>query len=152
MSSLNTNDLMNCVQIGKTYKDYDSFKQNFIKGNDLINKLLEEYSKTARKELQLIKIQIELKIKKDKELRVIESEKLNLLRKKHHFCEEALSLYNTYNTTIKDLQAKRDNEIKEMKKQCIGKKLREKIVMRMNKQTEELPIEELPDYSLMDMD
>ena len=152
MSRLDTNYLMNCVQIGETYKDYDSFKKNFIKGNDLICKLLEEYSQAASKELQLTKIQIELKIKKDEELRVIETEKSNLLRKKRLSCEEAFALYNTYNATIKDLQTKRRNEINEMKKQCVGTILREKIVMRMNKQTEQLPIEELPDYNLMDMD
>lgn len=71
MSRLDINYLINCVQIGGTYKDYDSFKQNFIKGNDLINKLLEEYSQAASKELQLIKIQIELKIKKTKNLELL---------------------------------------------------------------------------------
>ena len=151
MSRLDTNYLMNCLQIGETYKDYDSFKQNFIKGNDLINKLLEEYSQAAYKESQLIKLQMELKIKKDKELRFIETEKLAKIRSKCQ-CAEAISLYNAYNATTKEEQSKRYNEIIEIKKQGVGKIFREKILMRMNKQTEDKPIEELPNYNLMDMD
>lgn len=61
MSRLDPKYLINCVKIGETYKDYDLFKKNFIKGNDLICKLIEEYSQAASKESQLIKMQIEFK-------------------------------------------------------------------------------------------
>ena len=151
MPQIDSTHLLNCIKINEKYTDYESLKADFIRGDKLITQLLSEYNNlfTTIYKNENTNISNIRKINQSKK----ENYKLSLLKEQKissnniDFSQDRLlnkTNLEKYNSYCKILDIKHNNLLT-AKPWVIKKKVLEQIGV-------EEPIEELPNYDLMNSD
>lgn len=143
--------LINCIKINEKYSDYETLKADFIKGDKLITKLLFEYNKSLNDTNKNENISYtnlkEINQNKKETYKLCLLNEQNISSNNIHFNQlrllnkTNLEKYNCYCKTL-------DINLVNFRKTNIWKK-KNKVIELMSKKS---PIEELPNYDLMDND
>ena len=160
MSSLKTNYLMQCLIINEKYSDFESLKTDFIKGDQLIRKLITEYNDS----IQEVKKQSQaryIKAKEANELLIKTEENLSekfllelcqeqglTIDRRTYLNKKNKEKYNNYRDTLYKSQKTRKDKLdadRDYEKRIIH----DKVLEIMSKPP---PLEEFIDYSIMDTD